>query len=58
VVCQLANTWSSESWPAGQAVLAVKVSFTYRAVVAVNVTVTVLPVDGLNVYPVEGAIVV
>src|SRR2546430_8984106 len=42
---------SSESCPAGQPVLAVKVSRRYRRLVAGNVTVTVLPVAGLKVYP-------
>ena len=37
--------------------LAVKVSRTYRAVVDGNVIVTVLPVEGLNVYPAGAAIV-
>jgi hypothetical protein len=47
------KTSNSESCAAGQPVLAVKLSFTNRAVPAGNVIVTVLPVDGLKVYPAE-----
>src|ERR1700735_905493 len=51
------KTWNSESWAAGQPVLAVKLSWTYWALVPDGrVIVTVLPVAGLNVYPAEATI--
>src|SRR5947207_3275853 len=46
-------TSNSEICPAGQAVLAVTFSRTYRVLVAPKVTVTVLPVAGSNVYPAD-----
>jgi hypothetical protein len=53
------ETWNSESCAAGQPVLAVKTSLTFRAVVpAGRLKLTVLPVAGLKVYPAEGTTVV
>ena len=40
---------SSESWPAGHPVFAVKVSLTNRTVTGGKVTAVVLPVAGLKV---------
>jgi hypothetical protein len=54
---QLVQTWNSETCPAGHPVLAVKFSRTYRALVTGKVIVTVLPVEGLNVYPADATIV-
>src|ERR1700685_610629 len=51
-----AKTWNSESCPAGQPLLAVKVSRTYRVVVLGSVMLTEFPVDGLNVYEVAATI--
>jgi hypothetical protein len=48
---------SSDSWAALQPVLAVKLSSTYWALVPDGrLIVTVLPVDGLNVYPADATI--
>jgi hypothetical protein len=48
------KTSNSDSWAADQPVLAVKLSCTYRALVPDGrLIVTVLPVDGLKVYPAE-----
>jgi hypothetical protein len=48
---------NSDSWAASPPVLPVKLSSTYWALVpAGRLTVTVLPVDGLNVYPAEATI--
>jgi hypothetical protein len=45
----LPQIMSSESWPAGHPLLAVKVSITNRAVTGENCTVAVLPVAGSKV---------
>ena len=51
------KTSSSDSWAAVQPVLAVKLSCTYWSLVpAGSGMVTVLPVDGLKVYPAEATI--
>ena len=48
------NTSNSESWAALQPVLPVKLSSTYRSLVPDGrLIVTVLPVDGLKVYPAD-----
>jgi hypothetical protein len=52
------KTSKSDSWPAGHPVLAVMFARTYRAVVALNVMVTVLLLAfGSKVYPVEPTMV-
>src|ERR1700733_6436895 len=52
------KTAKSEIWPAGHPVLAVMFTRTYRAVVALNVIVTVLLLAfGSKVYPAEPAMV-
>src|SRR5712691_2400127 len=48
---QEAQTWRSESWPAGQPVLPVKVRRRYRRAVPANVIVTEFPVAGSKPYP-------
>src|SRR5260221_106917 len=54
---QLFQTWNSETCPAGHPVLAVMFARTYRAVVALNVMITVLLAFGSKVYPAEPTMV-
>ncbi len=51
------KTCSSASWPAGHTVLAVMFARTNRVVVAPKLIVTMLPLAGVNTYPVDPTIV-